>query len=515
MRAASHPGRAAPFFGPLFSAAVFIGALLLAGGVAEMALTGGFMGGATLAGWRDAILSAGDGPYFRHHFATSYPLLPYYLNLVAAWIPGMDTLPIPLAVDTLCLAALAVTLVRGFTQAGYGAGAALAAGLLLALHPYALAEAGQGNGIAPALLAMVWFSRAAIAMRVEGGVDAMAVAGGSLVLLFLADPAGAFVLIGMLPFLAGLLPPALIVSSAVGGFLVLLFPVALSLAALAYLNWLFHGHALAFLAQLPDVAVGGTPWLLGPGGTPLGALGMGLGTALASAPLILASLAALRRAGLLVTAVLLPAVGVFCALVLASLTDRAPYPGTVLAFLVPVAAVGAAATGPRRLRPLYLCLLALAGWAGGAAVMALYPTPDTLAWRAALARPAGAPPAPTAEQAVGLFLRGVDDVALDPAGTAAIIDARGRADGLVLPTSDRLKATLLMRRLDAGYVVLPDPEGAPAARQDMFNQAFPTFYAEGRDGYRLAFDRAGWRVYQRVSAAPAASDGPAPRERAP
>ncbi|MDE1146276.1 MAG: hypothetical protein PW843_06570 [Azospirillaceae bacterium] len=506
----------APLTAGLFPAMVFIAALALAGGIADMALSGGFLGQATINGWRHAILAAGDGPYFRFHFSTAYPLLPFYMNMVAAWVPGLGGLPIPLAVNTLVLAALAVSLVRGFIQAGYGPATALIAGLLLALHPYALAEAGLGSGIPMALLAMTWFTRAVIRLRVEGGVDAMAVAGGCLVLMFLADPAGAFVLVGMLPFLAGLLPPALIISSAVGGFLVVLFPVGITLLALLYMNWLFHGDALAFLKGTPDAAASGTPWLMGAGGNFGEVFLVGAVAAVVTAPLIIAGVMALRRTGLLRTAVLLPVVGVFAALILASLTAKAPYPGTILAFLVPVAAVIAAITGARRLSALTLLLLALAGWAGGGVVMALYPTPGTLAWRAALAHPVGVPVAGTVEQAVGLFLRDLDDVALDPATAAAVVDARGRADGLVLPTSDRLKTSLLLRRLDMAYVVVPDPESGLAGRQDLFNQAFPTLYDHGRDGYRLAFERAGWRVYQRVSSVPAPpAPGPENREHAP
>jgi hypothetical protein len=79
-----------------------------------------------------------------------------------------------------------------------------------------------------------------------------------------------------------------------------------------------------------------------------------------------------------------------------------------------------------------------------------------------------------------------------------VIVARGSADGLVLPATDAFKLAVTLNRLSAPQIAVPDPR-RPGAEHDQILQNFPDLYDDGAIGYRLVYDRLGWRVWRQTS----------------
>jgi hypothetical protein len=99
----------------------------------------------------------------------------------------------------------------------------------------------------------------------------------------------------------------------------------------------------------------------------------------------------------------------------------------------------------------------------------------------------------------------LDGVLVDTVGAPEVVLGRGRAHGLFAPQSDGFALTMLLRRIDAPYVALPDPQSA-AGNRDQLNKLFPKFYRFGAAGYRLVYQNATWRLFERTARPALGSD---------
>jgi hypothetical protein len=73
---------------------------------------------------------------------------------------------------------------------------------------------------------------------------------------------------------------------------------------------------------------------------------------------------------------------------------------------------------------------------------------------------------------------------------------RGRARGLLSPSDEAFTLGVLFSRIDTPFVAVPDPLVGIGA-QDRLNKAFPLLYRRGASGYRLIYDNANWRLFER------------------
>ncbi|MFV3129647.1 hypothetical protein [Niveispirillum sp. KHB5.9] len=472
--------------------------LPLIGLLAAWPMEQGWLGPAMADRWTRALLATTDVGAFRDLTGTAYPVLPLAFDMVVALFPGLDGVPAPLVVNVLMLSIAASLWVRMLVAGGQRFVVSLiTAGLLACAPSLALTVAAGG----PAPLGVLAFTTAVSScLRLQrlGEVNAMISLGVALAFLALADAAGAYLVLAAVPFIALMLPARMVATSASGSLLVVMFPLIFALLALFYANWVFGGSPLAFAAGV-DVAihgsaayVGESSWLIGPGGAIGTAILVGAGSMLANAPLLPVGLwfgdAGARRvlgllAGLLLTG-----------LVLMSATWFLGDPGRLLAYLAPVSVLAAAVTG-RRLHGLLLVLLAGLGVVAGWWVQGQVGDTDTAAWRQAVQGAGDVQGDGPAELAVGRFLRGLDDVAIDGLTAGAVLPGRGSADGLVLPSNDRLKADLIVRQLRTRHVALRNPD-SPAGARDRIAQALPDLWQDAGTGAVLIYDQGDWRVWR-------------------
>lgn len=473
--------------------------LPLIGAIASLALAAGLLAPDLADRWTRALLATADVGAFRDLTGTAYPILPLVIDMGFALVPGLGGMPPPLLVNVLALTLAAGLWVRMLMAGGHRWGWALMTAGLMAAGP-ALSLSVATGGMAPlGLLPFTIAVSAALRLQRRGEVNAMISLGVSLALLAVTDAAGAYLVLAAIPFIALMLPPGMVARSASGSMLVVLFPVMFTGLAMFYVNWVFGGSPLAFAAGV-DAAIKGSAarigdsvWLLGPGGSIMTALAAGSVLMLASAPLLPVGLlladAGARKVLALLSAMVLVAVG------LTSATWFLGDPGRVLTYLMPVAVLAASVSGPHRLRGLWMAALALVGLAGGWAAQGIAGDAGTDAWRRAMI--GTAPPGNTGlyDIALGRYLRALEDVAIDGLTAGAVVPARGTADGLVLPSNDRLKADLITGQLRSTYVALRDPASSAGTR-DRLSQALPDLWQNGMAGAVLIYDRGGWRVWR-------------------
>jgi hypothetical protein len=97
---------------------------------------------------------------------------------------------------------------------------------------------------------------------------------------------------------------------------------------------------------------------------------------------------------------------------------------------------------------------------------------------------------------IGRATIGRSGVLVDSENAPAVIVSRGDALGLLPPTDERFRLSLMFGRLEAPFVAVPNPQSATGVN-DRIHRNFPTFYNRGAPGYRLIFENAIWRLYGR------------------
>jgi hypothetical protein len=478
----------------------FVAGLLLCGLSSLWVLRHGFMADIGIDRWRTALLAASDATAFRELFAITFPPLTLAADLIAGLLPGTAGVPLPLLVNVLAGGVMAALWAQLLHAAGYGR---LFSGLLalaLLAQPAVQQAIAGGSGGPLAFLAFTLLVPAAIRMRRSGDVNAMAMVGVALALLLFTAASGAYLVLALLPFLVVLSPPALISRSAGGVLLVLLFPALFTLAGYLYVNWIFGGSALAFAAGVDAVIrgasanLGAHPWLLGWGHSAPGALLAGAVMAFVGLPLLPVALWRVADRQAAFTLLMLSA-AVLATVVIGSLTRYLDHPSRILAYLMPLCVLALVAARPTRLGGMVALAFALVSLAGGWLVQGYQPAPTTTAWRLAMAGQNVATPLAQDDAAFGLLLRDYRDVALDADRSGMIVPARGGAAGLVLISTDRLKADILSGNLSTRYVAVQDP-GSPRGLRDRIGQAFPALWRDGPVGGRLVASRGPWRLWQ-------------------
>lgn len=478
----------------------FVAGLLLCGLMSLWVLRHGFMADIGISRWRTALVAASDATAFRELFAITFPPLSLSADMLAGLLPGSSGVPLPLLVNVLAGGVMAVLWGQLLYVAGYGRlFSGVLALILLAQPPVQQAIAGGSAGPL-AMLAFTLLVPAAVRMRHSGEVNAMAMVGVALALLMFSAASGAYLVLALLPFLVVLSPPALISRSAGGVLLVLLFPGLFMLAGYLYVNWIFGGSALAFAAGVDAVIrgaaanLGAHPWLLGWGRSVPGSLLAGAVMGIVSLPLLPVALWRVvdRQAAF---TLLMLSLAVLAAITIGSLTRYLDHPARMLAYLVPICAMALSAARPTRLGKRLVLALALASLAGGWVVQGFQPSPTAAAWRLAMAGTDVASPLTQDDAAFGMLLRDYQDVALDAERSGMVVPARGGASGLVLTSTDRLKADILTGHLSTHYVAVQDP-GSPRGLGDRIGRAFPTLWRDGPTGGTLVANRGPWRLWR-------------------
>lgn len=473
-----------------FGPSLAVGALLFAAylGWLRLLAARGALPPGLIALWGEAIALA-EGTTTATQAAISYPPLPLLLAGAWQWMAGASALPAPAFVAAALAAALGAAWWSGFRRAGLGAAAALAATLLLALHPFALVLVAQGPGPVMVAAGLSGLAVGLAGLHRRGGAPDAMHAGGALALMALAHPAGLLLALAALPCLAVAVPRDMLHRAPGGMVLTVIFPALALLAGVAFVAIVFGGDPFLPFAVLLDRSEGALPLR-----------GAALALALAAPLLALPVLAALPGAartmpplralalGCLVLPVAAVALGGLAAVARGGLDAVAPAIG-----LGAIAATWLArdARWPRAVLPLLA-----AGAFGGLAVLAGTGHPAAARIAAALEGSAPADTLATARAVAAVIGEG-GAVVMDARAAPPLIAARGTAAGLRAPGDPAVQLAMAEGRLAEPFVgLLPGAGGADA--RDPLRLVFRHRRTDPAPGYALTHAIGEWRIFERT-----------------
>ena len=465
--------------------------------LSAVAVRNGLIADDALRLWAGASTAA-DGQVPIGRIVAAYPTLPFLTTTLVAWLSPADT-PAPALVAASLLAIIAGYCFLAFRKAGLPIAAAALATLLVALHPALLRAvvAGPSDMFLAAFLLMLCL--ALYDLRARSGASEVMGVGLALMGLAFSHPMGAAFAFAAVPFLAFVVRPVLVASSAFNVVIALIFPTFFAVAAFTYVSWIFPGDGWSFFAAPTESLSVWTAAVARVFGTGLFGLltfdaSLAMGAALAiGAPIVVVMLALAYRRRLLVVpgvvfagiAIAATAISVFSGFFgdPTAIVVAAPILAAVVVIRVPVA---------REHLNLAVALLAL-GWLGGLTSLALV-DPITLNYFQATA---GRDDSGRADAlAAGGAAIGRDGVLADVDNAPAFVLGRGRARGIFGPESEPFALAMLFSRIDAPFVAVPDPQ-SETGLSDRLDKAFPSLFREGAPGYRAIYQNNTWRLFAR------------------
>ncbi len=474
----------------------FLAVLLFAG----LMVSVGLLSDDAMRLWAGAI-TASDGIVPIGRILSSYPSIPFLVSTGLQFVSPAG-LPAPSLLAAGLVGMMAGIFFLELRGTGLSLGSSAAATALLAMHP-ALLRAGIAGAADMFLAAFLFlFGSALYDLRARAAAPEVMAVGFSLLGITFSHPMGAAIAFAASPFLIFAVPPSVIANSAINVVLVLIFPTVFCVGAFIYVSWVFPGSGWSFFAAPAESL---STWAAGFaelfGGSLTGSLALDAALTIAvaivlGAPAVLLGLTlAQRRRPLVIPALVLAAIAVTAAAVTV-LTNMFGSPAA-MNVVVPILAMLVIIRVPDiRARRGRLIAYLVAGWIGGLAG-SIAVDPGT-----ALALSGAEPAARISERAdtfrLGQATKDRDGVLVDSDHAPMAVIGRGNARGLIAPTDDNFSLSILMSRIEAPYVAVPEPH-SQAAEQDYLNKAFPSLFRDGMPGYRLIYQNRTWRLYARTS----------------
>jgi len=474
--------------------------------LAAIAVRNGLIADDALRLWAGASTAA-DGQVPIGRIVAAYPTLPFVTTTLVAWLAPADT-PAPALVAASLLALIAAFCFLSFRKVGLSTVVAGAATVLVAFHPAMLRAVviGPSDMFLAAFLLMLCL--ALYDLRARSGTSEVMGVGLALMGLAFSHPMGAAFAFAAVPFLAFVVRPALVASSAFNVVIALIFPTFFAVAAFSYVSWIFPGDGWSFFAAPAESL---SIWTAAAHGvfakglfgflTLDSSLAMGAALAL-GAPLAVVMLALVYRRRPLVVPGAVFAVIAIAATALSVLSGFFGDP-TAMAVAAPVLAAAVVIHVPIAHERLGLTTaLLVLGWVGGLISLALV-DPITLSHFHIVAERGGSERLDAL--AAGGAANGRDGVLADVDNAPAFVLGRGRARGILGPQSEPFALTLLFARIDAPFVAVPDPQ-SDIGVSDRLDKAFPSLYREGAPGYRVIYQNNTWRLFARLKVHPTFKD---------
>lgn len=454
--------------------------------VAQMLAARGFSRGLTndLIGM---VLLGASAKIDTAQIISAYPPITYLAMLSLQKVTGLQGLAAARLLTALLAGALGAAWMASLLRARYKPLRAVMFVGLLVLNPLFLRAVAGG----PEFMLVLWgtwlLAANAFTLRATGGVNALILFSAALVILMFSMLLGAVFALAAMPFLLLAVPADIKGRSHVSAYMVLLFPIGFSLISFAFVNWLLLHDALAFVPRrLYEVN------LRSDGIWPKAAMAAALGVI--SMP-ILTGLIARTRTRRLIHA---PALGLAATLPLAgALAILLGATESITAPLSPAIALSAAVAARWPLevgRSRRVAVLLFAGVVGGC--FSLFLDSSNALFRDALLG-STRPERQNGAGQLGHFLAGRSGVLFDAVTYPAVVAARGSAEGLITSADDVFSLSLLRKRIEPAAVSVAVAAPDPSRNADAISRIFPDFYDAGVPGFRLVYDRDGWRVWSR------------------
>jgi hypothetical protein len=467
--------------------------------ISRLATKAGLLSDDAVTLWVSAIM-AGDGEMPIGRILAAYPTIPFLATSALEFITPLGT-PTPVLLTAGLLALLAGAWLAAFRRAGLPVFAAVAAALLLALHPALLRAAIAGPAVMffAAFLSLLGVALYDLRAR-SAAPEVMAVALALLGLAF-SHPMGAAIACAAIPLLVFAVRPEMLAYSVFNVVIALVFPTAFCVCAFVYMSWVFPGSGWSFLvAPAEGLATWAVAFSQLFGRELTGSLGLDaviaatIGLFLA-APLVPVAIAWVYRRRPLVTPALVIVAMTIAAVWIAVATGLFGDPAAVAVMSPILAAIVITRVPAARERLAVVLPLLVIGWLGGILGLTIVDPHGTMNVRFVLDGHS-VDAERVAAISLGNATSGRNGVLVDTFNAPAIVLGRGRARGLLSPSAEEFTLDVLFSRIDTPFVAVPDPQIGIGA-QDRLNKAFPLLYRRGVAGYSLIYENANWRLFAR------------------
>lgn len=478
------------------AALAFVAALLLA----ATAMRLGLVPDDTVRLWAGAS-AAGTGDISIGRIVAAYPSVPFLSTTLLARITPDDS-PAPVLVAAAVFALMTAFWFVKFREIGFPVWAAATALILIAFHPMLLRAVIGGP--ADIFLAVFLFMTASALfdLRASSTTSEVMIAGLAILALAFSHPMGAAITFTLVPILVFAVRPVLVANSSFNVVIALLFPTVFGIGAFVYVSWVFPGAGWSYFAAPAESLStwsAGVARIFGDGIVGTVALDTGLPIALAlvfGAPIVVVALAWVIRRRPLTTPPLVFVAALIAAAAITVATGLFGDP-TALAVAAPVlAAVVLTRVPVMRERLATIIPLLVIGWIGGVLSLALI-DPATAARVSAVIEGRGGDLERVDTLAAGGIMTGRDGVLVDSHNAPAFVVGRGGSRGVFDPSSEPFALALLLTRLDAPFIAVPDPQSV-AGVGDRLNKAFPMLFRDGAPGYRIIYQNITWRLFARA-----------------
>ena len=439
--------------------------------------------------WGRTLMANGGLSRFED-VVTAFPPLPYIVTIAAAaTFPALGAVT-PELIGALLAALLVVAWFLALRRNHVSRGHALLGTVALAANPLFLRALSEGPGFI-LLLWGLWFTALGVfGLRRGQRVNDLILISLGMALMAFAHPFGIIVVFAMFPFLALVVPADRMRDAPASMFLVLLFPLAFSILAFCYVNWVFAGDALSFAGRISRESAG-----LGPDWTPPAGLQdwmLAFFSLFAACPIAIAMFVRAQGMAPLRFAVLVLFATLIAAIVLGSLFGVLPATALVASLALAVAAACAARWPVEHAHRSRLALLLVAGFLGGVVVTFADDKPETQRWRGAMAGERVAPADPELAE-LGALLATRDAILFDADRAPAVIAERRSTRGVWSAGTQEFRLTALSGRSSAQTVVVQNRDLGIGS--DQVGQMLPEVYEDRPEGFREIYSGKRWRVF--------------------
>ena len=450
------------------------------------------------------LISVFDGEDFQlENLGVMYPHGRFY---TLAPFHYLGTLNSPLSttlVTVLFAAGILVLWNHQMTKSGYSVRLRMLMMLLIFIHPAYLWQATSGTLGTISLFCFYLLYVSTVKMIREQDIHAFIMVGVGLAIFYFADELTLYLFIALVPLLAMIVPRVILLSAPTSAYVILATPLLIAVAGWIYFNWIFYGSAFAFVNDPESGFLGSrhfieqSTWLRVYGGQWLIPILIALATVVIAYPAIVLMLAQMRNNRTYFSAALVLLLHPVIAVGLATYDFYLRHPVEIVSLVMAgVMAEMTALKAVRESTKWAIVGLLLAGAIGGWIVFHYQPTPAMQQWSSALFGTV-LPDNRQADIALGKWLDANRELTMvDDRSAYRAIVARGDAEKLVLPFSNPFKIEVRRAIPQIRQVALPNPSNG-RGMGDAVNRRWPDFYEKGAQGYRLVYDRLGWRVWRR------------------
>ena len=428
--------------------------------------------------WAKAIVLI-EGPSGYRATDAFYPPFPYVLTLITQGLTGGTSIPIPLLLSAGFGAVLLIIWYRNLRdKGGFGALASGIAVFLLAANPVFVRVLAEGPEAILLLIGTWIYTRGLVNLRLSGNApDMMKVAVG-LLIISLSHSYGLLMCAGAMPCIIVAARPSMLAASPWGYLISMFFPVAMAAASLLFISAIFNSSLIPLLSSAAPPTSPDTHLIVLAGIVPI---------------VVIAVFRTIKSPHHFMP--LLAAEGTILGAYILNMNYRIEAdPIIAIAPMLSVIPVAMRFWPPVPLRTANMVALLCVSLMSCLILIGSIKNEGTEAWYRAVTMRGNNVPSPT--QAVGAFLADKSDIMVDVERNPQIVTALGAVDNLILAGTPAYEIALRGGRITASYIVTQNEDGDTNTR-DRVLLGFPRLNADMQPNYKIVFEDASWRVFQR------------------